>query len=56
MGLSYNAFDDDDDELDAYELSQEMAPSKRTGARTDPTKLKEEPGFSQAHQQPFSAG
>lgn len=45
MGLSYNAFDDDDDELDAYELSQEMAPSKRTGARTDPKKLKEEPGF-----------
>ena len=45
MGLSYNAFDDDEDELDAYELSQEMAPSKRTGARTDPTKLKEEPGF-----------
>lgn len=44
MGLAYNAFDDEDD-LDAYDLSQSIKPNSQTGIRTDPTKLKEEPGF-----------
>lgn len=44
MGLAYNALDDDDD-VDAYDLSQAMKPSARTGVKTDPKKLKEEPGF-----------
>ena len=45
MGLAYNALDGDDGELDAYELSQSMKPSARSGTPTDPKNLKEEPGF-----------
>lgn len=45
MGLTYNALDDDDSDLDAYDLSQIMKPSVNPGAPTDPKKLKEEPGF-----------
>lgn len=45
MGLAYNALDDDDSDLDAYDLSQTMKPSVNPGAPTDPKKLKEEPGF-----------
>lgn len=36
MGLAYNALDDDDSDLDAYDLSQTMKPSARSGAVTDP--------------------
>ncbi|TCB62211.1 lytic transglycosylase domain-containing protein [Acinetobacter terrae] len=45
MGLAYNALDDDDDSLDAYELSQTIKPNTQSGAPTDPKKLKEAPGF-----------
>ena len=45
MGLAYNALDDDDDGLDAYELSQTIKPNTQSGAPTDPKKLKEAPGF-----------
>lgn len=45
MGLAYNALDDDDSDLDAYDLSQAIKPSVNPGAPTDPKKLKEEPGF-----------
>jgi hypothetical protein len=36
MGLAYNALDDDDSDLDAYDLSQTMKPSARSGIPTDP--------------------
>ena len=45
MGLAYNALDDDDSDLDAYDLSQTMKPSARSGTPTDPKKLKDAPGF-----------
>lgn len=45
MGLTYNALDDDGDDLDAYDLSQSMKPSAYAGVSTDPKKLKEDPGF-----------
>lgn len=45
MGLAYNALDDDDSDLDAYDLSQTLKPSSRSGTPTDPKKLKEAPGF-----------
>lgn len=45
MGLAYNALDDDDSDLDAYDLSLSMKPSSRSGTPTDPKNLKEEPGF-----------
>lgn len=45
MGLAYNALDDDDSDLDAYDLSQTMKPSARSGTPTDPKKLKDTPNF-----------
>lgn len=45
MGLAYNALDDDDSDLDAYDLSLSMKPSASPGTPTDPKNLKEEPGF-----------
>lgn len=45
MGLAYNALDDDDSDLDAYDLSQTLKPSTQSGTPTDPKKLKEAPGF-----------
>ncbi|AZP28428.1 transglycosylase [Acinetobacter pittii] len=45
MGLAYNALDDDDADLDAYDLSQTLNPSLQSGVKTDPKKLKESPSF-----------
>ncbi|KQK43088.1 hypothetical protein AQ484_11080 [Acinetobacter baumannii] len=45
MGLAYNALDDDDSDLDAYDLSLSMKPSASPGTPTDPKKLKDTPGF-----------